>query len=638
VGVLAALTTTQVKRIADSLGQRDSRTGRLDRQNGAVVDTAESSALRILLQGIVGCGAAAGGATGAGGGSCASGGGGASAAVVLNMLVAGIDKQDRIDTSGDGSPDAYTLETQQARTALITTLTGILAGTLGGNAGTAAYAAQVETENNSLYTLPDGRVTRTCAGRDVKNCATVASLMLLERGSVGRTRLDEVITAYNLSFLSDKSPLLVTLLEGVVGLQQRNVPATQIKEAVDFLIEKFADSPSSLDSAIKAIQAGKTITEYKADYYRRVESSRAVLSESTLAAITLQLIFTSPGQSEIDAAKFTIGQSENILSQIAKQTRELRLEDVFSNGSSLGLQVRLSPHFQAYVLYSAQRNPQALLDFDRANPGFIEQMVGRGVGFNETLLPAIAGYRSGRITTDNFNDAVVRSSYAYVKYNAGEAASATGETAFNLLSMAGFENGRIVGGPAPRSLAIGRSGLPTSVELAFDQVKSRTQFEAQMLLQASADIGGLRAQLTSDAARSGNVAVAEVTITGLSSTRFAAHSRISTPTAQFVGNGAGIFTYLSLPARGGIKPIDRDIDSEYKILDNIAGQLGDNRAASGRVNLISERPPCPSCQGVIQQFQARYPNVYVFVTYLGRNVRPTRTTPPTRPEIPRRSN
>jgi hypothetical protein len=47
--------------IADSLGRRDPLTGRLDRQNDAVVDTAESSALRILLQGIVGCGAAAGG-------------------------------------------------------------------------------------------------------------------------------------------------------------------------------------------------------------------------------------------------------------------------------------------------------------------------------------------------------------------------------------------------------------------------------------------------------------------------------------------------------------------------------------------------------------------------------------------------
>jgi hypothetical protein len=139
-----------------------------------VIDTTESSALRILLQGIVGCGAAAGGATGAGPGSCASGGAGASAAVVLNMLVAGIDKQDRIDTNGDGSPDAYTLETQQARTNLIATLTGILAGTLGGNAGTAAAAAQVETENNSVKGYKPSSCRDTGTG---DNCFTPPELI-----------------------------------------------------------------------------------------------------------------------------------------------------------------------------------------------------------------------------------------------------------------------------------------------------------------------------------------------------------------------------------------------------------------------------------------------------------------------------
>jgi hypothetical protein len=42
-------------------------------------------------------------------------------------------------------------------------------------------------------------------------------------------------------------------------------------------------------------------------------------------------------------------------------------------------------------------------------------------------------------------------------------------------------------------------------------------------------------------------------------------------------------------------------DAEYKILEELATWL--TYESSGTVALYSERPICPSCQSVIQQFQ-----------------------------------
>jgi filamentous hemagglutinin len=44
-------------------------------------------------------------------------------------------------------------------------------------------------------------------------------------------------------------------------------------------------------------------------------------------------------------------------------------------------------------------------------------------------------------------------------------------------------------------------------------------------------------------------------------------------------------------------------DSEYKILDNIADQLGGNRAVSWVVNVFTEKPVCVSFLGAGEQFK-----------------------------------
>jgi The BURPS668_1122 family of deaminases len=146
------------------------------------------------------------------------------------------------------------------------------------------------------------------------------------------------------------------------------------------------------------------------------------------------------------------------------------------------------------------------------------------------------------------------------------------------------------------------------------------------------DIGDIRSRLVfANPDLQGNVAVAYLDIDGLPNTRqLAAHSGTSNPTADLVGDGPGQFTSSTVPNAEGF-PIRRSVDSEYKILDNLAAQLGNNTQARGVVNLFTEITPCTSCNGVIDQFRARYPNIRINVRDNGINRIPPRptVTPPT---------
>jgi hypothetical protein len=56
----------------------------------------------------------------------------------------------------------------------------------------------------------------------------------------------------------------------------------------------------------------------------------------------------------------------------------------------------------------------------------------------------------------------------------------------------------------------------------------------------------------------------------------------------------------------------RGYDTEVKILENYAQGLPLD--ATGTINLYTQRAPCFSCQGVIQQFQNRYPGISLVIT------------------------
>jgi filamentous hemagglutinin len=129
-------------------------------------------------------------------------------------------------------------------------------------------------------------------------------------------------------------------------------------------------------------------------------------------------------------------------------------------------------------------------------------------------------------------------------------------------------------------------------------------------------IGDLRAALPPKLQRSGNMGVAQIDVPGVQSL-MAAYSGLQQVTAEqqalgFVGKVPETFVSSTVPLPGGF-PLLRDVDSEAKILNNVAAQLGDNPSAKGTINLLTERAPCASCSNVIQQFQAKYPNITINV-------------------------
>lgn len=87
------------------------------------------------------------------------------------------------------------------------------------------------------------------------------------------------------------------------------------------------------------------------------------------------------------------------------------------------------------------------------------------------------------------------------------------------------------------------------------------------------------------------------------------------------GEGARIFETMEVNTNNiinGEGAFDRGVDTESKILEDIAHQLGYSKftvdeTIKGNVYLITERPPCPSCQSVIEQFKQMFPNVNVIV-------------------------
>ena len=66
---------------------------------------------------------------------------------------------------------------------------------------------------------------------------------------------------------------------------------------------------------------------------------------------------------------------------------------------------------------------------------------------------------------------------------------------------------------------------------------------------------------------------------------------------------------------GGEGAWDRIVDSEAKILHEIAEKLGENFKASGKIKLFTDYDCCPSCKYVIEQFKKRYPQIEVKIVY-----------------------
>lgn len=125
-----------------------------------------------------------------------------------------------------------------------------------------------------------------------------------------------------------------------------------------------------------------------------------------------------------------------------------------------------------------------------------------------------------------------------------------------------------------------------------------------------------------------NFAWAIAKIDGLDKREFFAHSGIQDFEGLSTDAQAAIAEISLKPAAGRFKTLcvnqneavegfdcwQRDVDTEYKIIEDLAARLPD-MAAKGRMLLFTELYPCPSCWNVMKQFLSAYPNVEMLVLY-----------------------
>ncbi|MEO2225498.1 deaminase domain-containing protein [Priestia megaterium] len=136
----------------------------------------------------------------------------------------------------------------------------------------------------------------------------------------------------------------------------------------------------------------------------------------------------------------------------------------------------------------------------------------------------------------------------------------------------------------------------------------------------------LRGNLTSRYKKSGNFAVAEVDVSGLSKSEFYAQSSIN----ELKGNLEHKVPDISLqPENPMFKATEavgkegesylRNTDTEYKILNDIASRLGENTQATGKIKLFTELDTCDSCSKVIAEFATKYKNIELEVIHNNGN-------------------
>ncbi|MFJ5566775.1 deaminase domain-containing protein, partial [Lysinibacillus xylanilyticus] len=134
-----------------------------------------------------------------------------------------------------------------------------------------------------------------------------------------------------------------------------------------------------------------------------------------------------------------------------------------------------------------------------------------------------------------------------------------------------------------------------------------------------------RGQLSNKYKSGGNFAYAEVNISGVNKKDFYAHSGIQDAAKKIPGTeefsfqtSNPTFKAIEAPNKAG-KSFLRDVDTEYKILNDLAERIGTNYEAKGKVKLFTEKVVCDSCDQVIQQFNKKYPNIEVEVIHNSDN-------------------
>jgi hypothetical protein len=164
---------------------------------------------------------------------------------------------------------------------------------------------------------------------------------------------------------------------------------------------------------------------------------------------------------------------------------------------------------------------------------------------------------------------------------------------------------------------------------APDRDPELRQIDAVKDAPALARLEFIRATLPEEFRKRNNFAWAVAKIDGLKKVEYFAHSGIqdldslSSQAAKAIKEISvkpekkAKFKTLCVNQNGAVEGADcwqRDVDTEYKILEDLASRLKDP-AAAGRVRLYTELYPCPSCWNVMKQFLAVYTNVQMQVLY-----------------------
>jgi len=134
------------------------------------------------------------------------------------------------------------------------------------------------------------------------------------------------------------------------------------------------------------------------------------------------------------------------------------------------------------------------------------------------------------------------------------------------------------------------------------------------LISITAD---LRTSLPSEFQEVGNLAVAKVDMEGLSG-KMKSFSRFAGGEFGFarLPDGPTILEPIKIGKGGIVDGKDtylRNVDGEFKILENLSRNLDEDYSAMGRVDLFTELRACTSCSGAIMQFRQHCPGIQLNV-------------------------
>jgi hypothetical protein len=185
--------------------------------------------------------------------------------------------------------------------------------------------------------------------------------------------------------------------------------------------------------------------------------------------------------------------------------------------------------------------------------------------------------------------------------------------------------------PSARTLAEPRGGLaaeaPSTTGTSRPAINHLSNSSAPDVRQALASqAADLRSSLPAELRGRGNVAHARIDVDSLPDTKsMKAYSGFQNGEQGFapLPTGETMLKAMNVsPAmRGGVvdgpNAFPRNVDGEFKILENVAQALGNNPAAKGRIDLFTELDACTSCGGAVVQFRQLYPNIQLNV-FTGR--------------------